>query len=69
MLYVESSRLNYNPREFIGLLGLGLPGIHYSGIGIKFLSPGFSPMRCLREGFQWRKREHSKNFTDATNWQ
>jgi len=51
MLYVESSRLNYNPREFIGLLGLGLFGSHCSGIGAKFISAGCFPMRCLREEF------------------
>jgi hypothetical protein len=69
MLYVESSHLNYNPPEFIGLLGLGRPGSGYSGIGTKFISPRSSPMRRLREKFHWRERAHSKNSKDARNRQ
>jgi hypothetical protein len=66
MLYVESSRLNYNPPEFIGLLLLGPSGSHCSGIGKKFTSPDSSPMRSLREEFYCRSRQETKDSKERT---
>lgn len=60
MLYVESPSLNYNPPEFIGLLGLGLSGSHCLGIGTKLIGPGSSPMRNSWEEFHSRVIEDTK---------
>lgn len=67
MLYVESTRLNYNPPEFIGSFGLEHSGSHCSGIGSKFRGPRSFPMRYLREKFHWREWDRSKNRKEAMN--
>jgi hypothetical protein len=60
MLYVDLPSLNYNPPEFIGLLGLGLSGSHCLGIGTKLISPGPSPVRHSWEEFHSRVGEATK---------
>ena len=51
LLYVESARLNYNPPEFIGLLGLGFSGSHCLGIGSKFIKSRLFPDALLAREF------------------